>query len=145
MILYKEGDLCEATEKVIVHGCNALGVMGSGVALAIKNKWPLAYSSYKNIYDTEGLSLGNVYFVSIQDKIIGNAITQPSFGKTGIHVDYNALESCMKKINQFCYENDIEEIAMPMIGAGLGGGDWKIIENIINRNLWWMTVKIYIL
>ena len=37
-IIYKQGDLLEAEEVVIVHGCNAQGVVGSGVALAIRNK-----------------------------------------------------------------------------------------------------------
>ena len=37
MIQYKKGDLLSVTKGIIAHGCNAQGVMGSGVALQIKN------------------------------------------------------------------------------------------------------------
>lgn len=40
MIEYRKGNLLDITSGVIVHGCNMRGVMGSGVALAIRNKYP---------------------------------------------------------------------------------------------------------
>ena len=93
---YVKGDLLKAEEKYIAHGCNAQGVMGSGVAKVIKEKWPKAYKDYlldlKAINETRDRSLGAV-LPSIQrdDKVILNLITQEFFGTEKRQVNYAAL------------------------------------------------------
>ena len=71
-------DLLLAPERIIAHGCNAQGVMGSGVAKAIKEKWPGAYKEYRQIYLDRGLTLGrNIHYHFRTDKkLIVNCITQ---------------------------------------------------------------------
>lgn len=141
MINYIVGDLLEAKEKVIVHGCNNYGVMGSGVAKQIRAKWPNVFDEYHLKYKVFGLELGSIIPVETTDgKIIVNAITQDGFGKDGArYVVYEAVEKCFILINEKAYDWNASEIAMPRIGAGLGGGDWTIIEDIITR-----TAKNYV-
>ena len=45
-IVYKEGNLLDAQTDVIAHQVNCQGVMGSGVAKQIRDKWPRVYDSY---------------------------------------------------------------------------------------------------
>jgi O-acetyl-ADP-ribose deacetylase (regulator of RNase III) len=145
-IIYIRGNLLEAAEPVIVHGCNAHGVMGSGVALAIRNKWPSAFNKYRDKYQTNGLSLGEVIFANVEDKWIANAITQQNFGSDGQrYVDYEAVESCLRQVKNFMEVYGYDSLAMPKIGAGLGGGDWTVIENIITKIFEDKQVKIYVL
>lgn len=133
MINYVTGDLLGATQKVIIHGCNAQGVMGSGVARQIRARWPNVYEVYHLKHRVFGLDLGDIIPVATLDgKIIVNCITQDGFGRTGNrYVDYDAIARCMEQINDRVDNWDVSEIAMPRIGAGLGGGDWNIIEQII--------------
>jgi O-acetyl-ADP-ribose deacetylase (regulator of RNase III) len=79
-IEYVEGDLLKTEIRHIIHGCNAQGVMGSGVAKAIRDKYPQAYRDYNDMYNSNGLELGQIC-VSVQGdgKIILNAITQKKF------------------------------------------------------------------
>ena len=42
MIRYEKGDVLTTNDDIIIHGCNSAGVMGAGVALAIKRKYPKA-------------------------------------------------------------------------------------------------------
>lgn len=144
-MIYTVGNILDCPEKVIVHGCNNYGVMGSGVAIQIRNKWPFVYKTYKLVYDTEGLSLGSIIPVQTADnKIIINAITQDGFGRTGMkYVSYDAVEQCFIKINEYAQQSNIDKIAMPLIGAGLGGGNWKIIEAIINATASNYTPVVY--
>lgn len=141
MINYIVGDLLEAKEKVIVHGCNNYGVMGSGVAKQIRAKWPNVFDEYHLKYQVFGLELGSIIPVETTDgKIVVNAITQDGFGKDGArYVVYEAVEKCFMTINEKALDWNASEIAMPRIGAGLGGGDWTIIEDIITR-----TAKNYV-
>ncbi len=132
MIVYKKGNIVDAKEEIIVHGCNAQGVMGSGVAKAIRDKWPEAYESYRQEYLKNGLKLGSIIMHNESDVVIANCITQENYGRDGKkYVSYDAIHKCMAALFNHCKEYDIKSIAMPKIGAGLGGGDWLRIEGII--------------
>lgn len=136
--LYKNQNIITADEPLIIHGCNAQGVMGAGVALAIKNRFPEAYRSYRNAYlANDGLVLGSVIIVPCEDKLglkyIGNCITQEFYGKDKKqYCDYDAITDCLISIKNFCEELDLNTFAMPKIGCGLGGGDWRTVSIIIN-------------
>lgn len=146
MIKYVRGDFMQAPEIVMVHGCNSHGVMGSGVAKLIKEKYPTAYMDYYNQSRTSaGLELGfNVYSETL-GKIIVNAITQDQYGKDGArYVSYDAVDGCMRRLREFLERDGMHNsIAMPKIGAGLGGGKWEIIEQIILTWLWDYNVTVY--
>lgn len=119
---------------IIVHGCNARGVMGAGIALAIKNRWPHVYAAYRTQYEETGLSLGTVLYVPAEPKVfIANAITQDSTG-TGLQVSYPAIRECFHNIGEVARELSLP-VHYPKIGAGLGGGDWEVISKIIDREL----------
>jgi O-acetyl-ADP-ribose deacetylase (regulator of RNase III) len=81
---------------------------------------------------------------TLDGKIIVNAVTQDGFGRDGQrYVDYAAIERCFEVINDRVDSWEVSEIAMPRIGAGLGGGDWSIIESIINRTAKSYTPMVY--
>lgn len=141
MIEYRKGNLLDVTEGIIVHGCNARGVMGSGVAKAIRDKYPACYTLYNDEYASRGLLLGDIIWWCYDNdhKIpvskllyIANGITQEFYGKDGKrHVNYVAVGSVFKEVFRQAYACNLD-VHFPKIGAGLGGGDWNIIEQIIN-------------
>lgn len=134
MIKYIKGDLLEADQSLLVHQCNAQDTMGSGVAKAIKVKYPKAYSDYIRDFrhTPKEERLGKVGFshvgTELQPKIIANLIGQLHYLPRGVcHTNYKALEEGFNTIKDYF----TEDIAMPKIGCGLGGGDWKIVSAII--------------
>lgn len=133
-IIYKRGDLLLCEENIILHGCNAQGVMGSGVAKAIRDKYPNAYLTYKAGF----MELG-IVTCSVEDdgKIVMNAITQEFYGRVPNrqYVSYSAIEDALQRIDWWVSKtyDCAPAIAMPKIGAGLGGGDWKAISEIIEK------------
>jgi O-acetyl-ADP-ribose deacetylase (regulator of RNase III) len=143
-IEYVKGDLLQTSIKHIIHGCNSKGVMGSGVAKAIRDKYPRAYRDYNDSYDSYGLELGSI-IVSAQDdsKVIHNAITQRDYGRDSsrVYVSYWAIAEVFRKINSW----GIREIALPKIGAGLANGDWNVIEAIIENTLIDTKPYVYVL
>lgn len=133
-IEYRKGDLIAAPVRVIAHGCNAQGVMGSGVAKAVRAAYPGAYTAYRAKFDASGLNLGDIILYVREDRVVANMITQEKFGADGSrYVDYGAVEVCLWKMNRTAQHEGWSEVAMPMIGAGLGGGDWQVISGIIER------------
>ena len=138
-IEYVKGNLLDTEHQYILHGCNAQGVMGSGVAKAIRAKWPSAFSVYHVQYTKWLQTLGSVTFAEQDDgKCIINAITQEFYGRDPetVYVSYTAINEALARINWWLSEKhpfEIVSVAMPKIGAGLGGGDWEIISEIIEQ------------
>ena len=131
-IVYLVGDLLESSYRLVLHGANAQGVMGSGVAKQIRKKYPQAFEEYYVAYNKEMLWLGDVIFVDCGDKIIANGITQQYYGRSGDYfIDYKAINNVMEETHDYALKHGIEHVAMPLIGAGLGGGSWKKISSII--------------
>jgi len=143
-IEYIRGDLLATDVRHIIHGCNSHGIMGSGVAKAIRDKYPQAYQDYNDVYNNHGLELGNIV-VSVQNdgKVIHNAITQKDYGRDSsrVYVSYWAIAEVFRKINSW----GVGEIAMPKIGSGLAGGDWNVISGIIENTLIDTKPIVYIL
>eukprot|EP01134_Creolimax_fragrantissima_P000121 CFRG0121T1 len=140
------GDLLVMAEQgsfdVIVHGCNCFNTMGAGIAKLIKDMYPVVYeadlSTEKGSKDKLGTITSAVVKVQNDHELtVVNAYTQYHYGKNskaenGCLVDYDAIRSvfrCVKE--QFAGKM----IGFPLIGAGLAGGDWKIISLIIDEEL----------
>ena len=121
----------------VVHGCNAQGVMGSGVARVVRNDFPAAYYEYVRRHEEVGLKLGEIIPVSVlPGRYVINAITQEFYGGPPTrYVDYDAVRTAFKSTKAFAKQWGIESINYPMIGAGLGGGDWSVLSKIIDEQL----------
>lgn len=139
----KVGNLFDVKKGHIVHGCNAQGVMGSGVALGVKTLYPHVYLDYRDLYEAGELQLGRAYPVLVTSELkIWNAITQDNFG-TGIRqTSYDAVQMCFQEIEDYLnagHESmaDLQpnEIHIPLIGAARGGGNWEIIREIIEQTV----------
>jgi O-acetyl-ADP-ribose deacetylase (regulator of RNase III) len=146
-IQYVVGDMFDTDARMIAHGCNAQGVMGSGVAASIRRLFPEAHKDYMEIYNTLGLRLGEVYITPIEGGAgyIANMITQEFYGGGRRYVSYDAIVDAFERLDEECIDLSIDRVALPQIGAGLGGGDWKIIEAIIEQTLKYTQPIVYLL
>jgi len=121
---------------VIVHGCNCFHKMGAGIAKPIAQQFPEAYEAdkttpYKDItklgtISTARIERGNASFTVV------NAYTQFDWRGRGLKADYDAIESCFRRVAR---EFADARIGYPLIGAGLAGGDWSLIAPRIERAL----------
>jgi len=153
-IEYVKGDLFSTEIETIVHGCNAQGVMGSGVAKIVRDRFPKAYDRYIQEGRNGHLMLGDIIVVPCGDrqndpdnfKNIVNTITQEYYGRDGRrYASYDAIAESMQKINNMSDVYGITEVAMPQIGACLVGGDWNIIEAVIENTLTNIKPYVYVM
>jgi O-acetyl-ADP-ribose deacetylase (regulator of RNase III) len=128
---YVRGDIIKAKEQVIAHGVNCKGAFGAGVARAIAKRWPGVKEEYKK--HASPAALGTIQVVEQGDKFIVNIFSQLTYGRTGRHVDYEAIGKGFAELRDWMERAGIKEAAIPTIGAGLGGGDWSLIVKIIRE------------
>ena len=117
---------------VIVQGCNCFCTFGAGIAKQIKEQFPAAYDADCQTVNGDAAKLGSYSAANYNNLTIVNAYTQFDTMGPGIKADYDAIRAVMTKI-----KTDFHgcRIGMPMIGAGLAGGDWKMISRIIDEEL----------
>ena len=133
-----KGDLLEKIDEfnVIVHGCNCFCVMGAGIALQIKKKFPQAYMADLDTIAGDKSKLGTYTKAMHNQTTIINAYTQ--YDTTNeVNVDYNAIREVFTKLNKH-YSGSL--VGIPKIGAGLAGGNWDKIYDIISE----VTPDLYI-
>lgn len=134
-----KGDLISLAEEgmfeVIIHGCNCLCNMGSGIAKTIKAKYPQVYKADCETTKGDKEKLGSFTSTVVGHQssfIVVNAYTQYAYSRNKVDVDYDAVRKVFALIKQ---DYAGKRIGFPLIGAGLAGGDWNIIEAIINDEL----------
>ena len=143
MIKTIKGNVLDIEEGIIVHCCNAQGVMGSGIAKEIKQRYPQAFSNYKDHIDrykeTNRSPLGTLSFYRVNDKkCVINAIVQEFYGrdKNMVYVDYDSIRQCLKGVNFYAPLIGISlPVCFPLIGCWLAGGDWGIVSSIIEEEI----------
>ena len=119
--------------QVLIHGCNCFNSMGKGIALSVKNKYPPAsYADSKTMKGSHD-KLGTYSHCVVDDLVIINAYTQYAYGRTGKFVSYPAIRNIFKNLSKLVPVHN--KIIMPRIGAGLGGGDWQVIKDIITDEM----------
>ena len=60
-IVFKKGNMFNEPVQAIVNTVNCVGVMGKGVALEFKNRWPANFKAYKKLCDSKGLKPGQMF------------------------------------------------------------------------------------
>lgn len=135
-----QGDLIKKAKEgkfdLIVHGCNCFCTMGAGIAKGIKSEFSGAFDADQATTKGSREKLGTCSFAKIEregiDLIVVNAYTQFDYRGRGAKADYDAIRSCMKWIKE---NFEGKRIGLPKIGAGLAGGDWEKISQIIDEEL----------
>lgn len=139
-IKYVKGDAVKALQEgqinFLVHGVNCQGVMASGIAKQIRETFPECYGRYIE-YTAERkkhnapVKPGDVQLWIRSGRVIANLYSQDNYGYNGNrYCSYDGIEVGLRHLRDEVLEaQDI--VGMPKIGAGLGGGDWNIIQSII--------------
>lgn len=149
-INYKKGDATNPQidgKKIIAHICNDIGGWGKGFVLAISRKWDKPEQEYRK-WNKNGVdfNLGEVQFVEVNsDIIIANMIGQRGI-KTSKEVPpirYEAVNECLKALGDKAIEIEAS-VHMPRIGCGLAGGEWRLIEPLINQNLIDRNISVFV-
>ena len=130
-----DGNIFDCTENIIVHQTNCQGVMSSGIAKQVKERYPEVFNAYYHYCKTQELKdiFGTALICQVSDyKYIANVFGQNTFGQ-GLQTNYDMLKNALKEVHDFAKENNLS-VAIPYkIGCGLGGGDWNTVYDIITE------------
>lgn len=121
---------------IICHQVNCKGKMGAGIALKIRKKWPVVYEQYLLSFKTKQLTLGNIQIVKISSFLyVANLAGQDGYGRNKRYTDYTSLATCFSGLQIISDALKLQIYIPYKIGCLNAGGDWSIVEKIINNNI----------
>lgn len=139
-VVIKEGNVFDSDAKIICHQVNCQGVMGSGVAKEVRERYPKVYEEY-HIYcesnkDCPERMLGVAQMVPVDDKgsrWIVNCFGQNGYGYDGKqYTSVGALFEAFKEVAKIAKASGVK-VAMPYgIGCVRGGAKWLLVKEIID-------------
>jgi len=134
MIKLDDGDLLRQDTDAVVNAVNTVGVMGKGLALAFKQRWPDNFKAYAAACKCEEIALGRMFVFDAGDgarpRYIVNFPTKGHWRSASRIEDIDAgLADLVVRVKRL----GIRSIAVPALGCGLGGLDWADVRPRIEK------------
>lgn len=141
MLTYIKGDLFSSPAQVLVNTVNTVGVMGKGIALEFKNKYPEMFNVYQKECDNKNLDIGKLLLWKDEDKWVLLFPTKKHW-RSPSKIDY--IKEGLEKFVKTYEKLSIESIAFPRLGCGNGGLNWDDVKPIMEYYLKSLPINIYI-
>jgi O-acetyl-ADP-ribose deacetylase (regulator of RNase III) len=139
MTSFKTGNILSEQVDALVNTVNCVGVMGRGVALQFKKYFPDNYKEYKAACDRKEVTPGRIFVHEtgeLYPRYIFNFPTKRHWrGKSKIEDIDAGMKSLISEIQRL----EINSIAIPPLGSGLGGLDWNEVLPLIKEHLGKLT------
>jgi len=130
-----KGDLLKADAEALVNTVNCVGVMGKGIALQFKKKWPAAFKDYKQVCDKKALRPGIMHLYDL-GMLAGKPyyiIHFPTKDHWRSKSQMSYIEDGLKELVKTVRSLKIKSIAIPPLGCGNGGLEWTLVERLIRQ------------
>lgn len=137
MITFTHGNLLDAKVDALVNTVNTVGVMGKGIALMFKERFPENYRAYAAACKRHELEPGQL-FVTERQNWVGGARWIINF-PTKKHWRHKSkmewIDRGLDELRDFIGRESIRSIAIPPLGSGNGGLVWSDVKSLIVRKL----------
>lgn len=132
MIVFLTGNLFESEAQALVNTVNCVGVMGKGIAYQFSRAYPLMFKEYERQCARQEIQLGKVVAFEEKGKTI---INFPTKGHWRAHSRIEDIENGLRSLHDLICERAIQSIAIPPLGCGNGGLEWKDVRRLIEQHL----------
>ena len=141
MIRYIEGDIFKSPAQVIVNTVNTVGVMGKGIALEFKKRYPDMFQAYRDICDRRKLKIGSLMLYYEPDHWVLLFPTKENW-RNPSRMEF--IEAGLAKFCRTYAEKGITSVAFPKLGCGNGELNWSEVQPVMEKYLKDLPIDIYI-
>ena len=143
MLTYIRGDIFDSHMQTLVNPVNTVGVMGAGLAKEFAKRYPTMFCYYRDLCDTQELSIGWPWIYKEFNSSILLFPTKRHW-KDPSKLEY--IDSGLRGFVLMYKEMNIASVAFPKLGCGLGVLWWPSVEKLFEKHLAEIdiSVEIYI-
>jgi O-acetyl-ADP-ribose deacetylase (regulator of RNase III) len=147
MITFTQGNLLEAKVDAVVNTVNTVGVMGKGIALMFKERFPENFKAYVAACKAGEIRVGQM-FISPATELDGPRwiINFPTKKHWRYPTRMEWVETGLEALKQVIQEKEIRSIAIPPLGCGNGGLNWSEVRPLVEAilgNLEGVSIQVY--
>lgn len=140
MVIVKIGNLFDSDAQTLVNTVNCVGVMGKGVALEFKNRFPEMYEDYVARCNAGQVRLGRPYlYRSLMPPWVLNFPTKDHWRSVSRLQD---IEKGLDYLLEHHREWGITALAVPPLGCGHGQLEWRVVGPTLYRYLKRMDIAV---
>lgn len=134
MIHLKTGNMFDIDADILVNTVNCVGVMGCGVALEFKKRYPAMFREYRRVCQVRKIEPGVLWYYRMPDnKLVVNFPTKDDWRKPS---QYPYITKGLSQLRRLLLDCDLgTSVAIPALGCGHGGLDWNIVLDLIKEYL----------
>lgn len=132
MIKFTKGNLLEADVEAVVNTVNTVGIMGKGIALMFKERFPDNFKAYKKACENNEIRIGKM-FVSENRDFFGPKwiVNFPTKTHWRVNSRLEWIEEGLEDLVRVILDKKISSIAIPPLGCGNGGLDWSDVRPLL--------------
>lgn len=140
-ITFVNGDIFDSECQTLVCPVNCVGVMGKGLALEFKKRFPCVYREYKQLCDTNSMYLGQMCIITTLEGAVALFPTKHHWKDKSLLGD---IEIGLEQLIYASNDLDIESLAVPALGCGLGGLKWEEVKPLMIKYLSQLDIPVEI-
>jgi len=136
MIRFTQGNLLEADVQAVVNTVNTVGIMGKGIALMFKDRFPDNFKAYEAACKAGEVETGRM-FVTRSPELTGPRwiINFPTKQHWRSKTRPEWIRDGLEDLERVIAREGIRSIAVPPLGCGNGGLDWQGVRPMIEAAL----------
>lgn len=129
----REGDIFKSKAQTLVNTVNCVGVMGKGIALGFRKRFPAMHDDYVRRCERGEVKLGQPYLYRQEGgPWVLNFPTKDHWRSVSKLAD---IEAGLQHLEANYQEWGLESIAVPPLGSGLGGLEWQVVGPALYQHL----------
>jgi O-acetyl-ADP-ribose deacetylase (regulator of RNase III) len=141
MLEFRKGNMFESGAQTLTNAVNCKGVMGKGLALVFKKKFPKMFIKYKELCENKKLYVGKLILIKEKDC---NILLFPTKDHWFNDSQAHYITSGLKYLRNNYKKMGITSLALPALGCGLGGLKWKEVKADIQEFLYDIDIPVYV-
>lgn len=146
-IVYNHGNILDTRSDALVNPVNTHGVMGAGLALHVKRLYPSVFKAYNSLCVEGGFGIGDLHalrvpFMARNMQTLGQTLFEgttsliwiinlPTKTDWRLPSEMEYVSIGLNKLSEFVHTKNIESVAIPALGCGLGGLSWPDVHKRI--------------
>ena len=137
MIRFVSGNLLNSGAEALVNTVNTVGVMGKGIALMFKEAFPANFRAYAAACKNEEIKVGQIFVTERTDWVGGPRwiVNFPTKKHWRNPSKIEWIDQGLEALKRFVIANGVRSIALPPLGSGNGGLDWREVRPRIEQAL----------
>jgi O-acetyl-ADP-ribose deacetylase (regulator of RNase III) len=148
MIKDVSGDILLSGAHAIAHGVAPNDHFNSGLALAMRERWPALSKDFRHYCQTNHPKAGSVFtWMGADGKYVVNLMTQEAaygHGEKPGKASTEAVGHALRELAKLAKKEKLRSIALPRLATGVGGLDWAQVKPLIERHLGELGVPVYV-